>query len=66
MQFLVDTLKSQGFLQEKESLNDITSDFVCDFKSKECMFGECDICADKKNQLVMIRKKLKLNGLSGL
>lgn len=28
MQFLVDALKSRDFLQEKESLNDITSDFV--------------------------------------
>ncbi|CAG4976239.1 unnamed protein product [Parnassius apollo] len=48
MQFLVDALKSRGFLQEKQSLNDITSDFVCDFQSKECMLGECHICAERK------------------
>lgn len=47
MQFMINELKSQGLLQQ-DSMNDITSNFVCDFKSKECMYGECGICADRK------------------
>lgn len=49
MQFSASKLKSLG-LVETDKLNDIISSTACDIHYKTCMYGECDLCAEKQIQ----------------
>ncbi|CAG4991370.1 unnamed protein product [Parnassius apollo] len=45
MQFLVDELKSLNILKT-DNLNEVTTDLVCDFYSKDCMYNNCNTCSE--------------------
>ncbi|CAK1603667.1 unnamed protein product [Parnassius mnemosyne] len=47
MQFLVDELKSLKILKT-DNLNEVTTDLVCDFYSKDCMYNNCNACSEIK------------------
>lgn len=46
------TLKARAIKQKgltnTDDLNKIIKDTVCDLNTKECMYGQCDICINKK------------------
>lgn len=44
---MIDSLKLTGFLKSN-TLNDVVSEFACDFESKRCMYGDCLDCAERR------------------
>lgn len=47
MQFMIDILKYLGLLNS-DHINEVISNMVCDFNSKDCMYDDCVECSDKK------------------